>query len=558
MAEFSLNDRGLSEGGEISTVINGEVSSGDIVTVEPGTYTWDEESIEIPDHSAVRSSSNTEHVTLELGTTMQITLEDGAILDGFHVSGSNPEPKAGIDLGEGVDLHRFVWPEGGNQPEDRAIYAPGHSTPAVVTYSLWANMGNNGAYTDNGPVRYTRCAAINNNIAGMRTGAADADDPYADESVVRDCLVACLSEPPTDGGNSSNGRGIRAREPGVLVIDGGWFVYEGDYGNPVEIEDDLKGSDSVVRIRNEPHFVVPEGTTLISDETDGDIEYDIQSAVTVPPGMADKVDPGIDGLEVKEADKAVPTPGAVVELSEVDEHFDLSGSFWKADWSKDNTGYGEGNYGEGEYGDAEPDTGDTEPDYKHSMTVKVHGDNEDETNIGFTVDGDIEYGPNTEPDEDEIFVNEDGTISARSWELDPGSQETYLFNGEVLNYYVSEGKGIFTLDDESPVTVSAVPDDGSDDGGTDTPDDGKNGDTGDSGGSTDGLTEENVRNIVQEELVRHLEANPHVGMGTVEEYVADALSNFETLTPADLEGKTMKITTNRGGFTFKVTIESIK
>jgi len=126
--------------------------SGEVM-VSPGEYTWDG-GLDIGSGDALVGDGSPGDVvaTIESGSM------DGSIegrLENIVVRGENPESKAGINLYPGATVDGLIWPEGGQQSEDRALYTPtGGDERLTIRNSAWANMVNNGAYVDKPPSRW--------------------------------------------------------------------------------------------------------------------------------------------------------------------------------------------------------------------------------------------------------------------------------------------------------------------------------------------------------------------------------------------------------------------
>ncbi|QLG29590.1 right-handed parallel beta-helix repeat-containing protein (plasmid) [Halorarum halophilum] len=316
-AAATLGTVGVATGGAAAQESSLPLSPDGKTTIEPGKYAWEGEELEIGSDAALVGGGSEGDVVLNLESgTMQGTVE--GTLENVVVRGKNPEPKAGLDLSPGATLDGFIWPEGGQQSEDRALYTDsGGDERVTIRNSAWGSMANNGAYVDKPPVTIENCAAVNNNIAGIRVGHRDGTSS-GKTSHVRNCLIAVTGEIPSDDTNSANARGLRIRHPGTFVIEDCYFVYldvEGA-GNPIEIEDDAPGS--TVEIRNCAFYNETENPLLV-DETGGDLDLTVENCVAVGSGNHE-IDAEFGGSGVtSDGDASFPTPGELTGYPSADE-----------------------------------------------------------------------------------------------------------------------------------------------------------------------------------------------------------------------------------------------
>jgi hypothetical protein len=286
------------------------------VTVDPGTYDWDGSSLDVGSGDALVGGGSAGDVVVNLtGGTMEGSVEGE--LSNIVVRGANPNSKAGIDLYPGATVDGFVWPEGGQQAEDRAFYTPtGGSETLTVRNSAWAWMSNNGAYIDKPPVLMENCAAVNNNITGIRIGNRDGT-PSGETTTIRNSLVAVTREVATDGANSANARGIRIRHPGDFVIENCWFIYLDVPGtaNPIEIHDGAAGSTVTIR---DCHFYNDSGQALVRDKSDGGADVTIENC-TVEGSGSTEVEPSFSGSGISSGSASYPLPSEVTGYAAADE-----------------------------------------------------------------------------------------------------------------------------------------------------------------------------------------------------------------------------------------------
>lgn len=267
------------------------------VTLDPGEYTWDGSQIDVGSDAALVGGGDPGDVVVNLESgTMHGDLEGR--LENIVVRGENPESKAGINVHPGATLDGFVWPEGGQQSEDRALYTPdGGDDRLTIRNSAWGWMANNGAYVDKPPVTMENCAAVNNNIAGIRVGHRDGTSE-GETTEIRNSLVAVTADIPNDDTNSPNARGIRVRAPGHIVIENCYFIYLDVDGpaNPIEVHDGAAGSTVEIR---DCTFYNETDQQLVRDKSGGDADITVENCVAVGDGSFE-----VEGADVSESDLA--------------------------------------------------------------------------------------------------------------------------------------------------------------------------------------------------------------------------------------------------------------
>jgi len=275
--------------------------------VPTGTYRWSSGGLEVDQDAALVGAGAPGSVVFSLtGGTMKG--EISGTVRNIVVRGSNFESKAGLDLRPGASVDGFVWPEGGQEPEDRTFYTPtGGDEPVTVTNSAWAWMSNNGAYTDKPPMQYRNCVAINNNVSQIRLGHRDGT-PTDATSYVWNSLIGVTRSVET-GENSPEGRGIWIHAPGNFVIENCWFVYHREAGatHPIQFDEEAAGSN--VTIRN-CAFYNETGNSLVSDRTDGDVSVSIENCIVQGPGSK-SVPLGVDDSGLTRGSTAFPLPSTV-------------------------------------------------------------------------------------------------------------------------------------------------------------------------------------------------------------------------------------------------------
>jgi len=399
--------------------------SGD-VTIPKGTYAWQGSGISVSAGDSLVGAGLPGDVVWNLTSGTMDGYVEGQ-LSNIVVRGHNHQTKAGIDLYPGALVDGFVWPEGGQQPEDRAFYTPsGGSDPVTVRNSAWAWCANNGAYTDKPEMQYESCAAINNNICQYRIGHRDGT-PSDAVSHIRDSIIAVTQEVATDGANSANARGIRLRQPADLVIENCWFVYLDVPGvaNPIELH--APGNVTL----KDCHFYHDAPTALIRDKTGGACNVTIQNC-TIEGSGSRTVEPAYSGSGFTEASKPVPLPSEVTGYAAAD---DAAGVRGYGPWPKT------GSTGAG----GSPDNGSTggttspPPNPSHTLVLHALADNPSPVDVSITVDGTIDYASEAEPGTDTIVENADGTMTATSISLDPDALDSYTYTGDVVSCTLPTG-----------------------------------------------------------------------------------------------------------------------
>ncbi|WP_440991929.1 hypothetical protein [Haloarchaeobius baliensis] len=409
-----LGAEGLSSGDEIDPYIDEYFQSGNEVHIPPGEYEWNG-TLSGPDDgdAALVGDGEIGDVEFRVNSTLGGEFAHGSgtvLFRNVTFRGANPEPKAGITfaVGEGGTL-RFEHiraPDGASQEEDRFLYADSeHAGEAFVRNCYWQGFGNNGAYTDNGRVVYENCVSHNNNIAGIRLGFGDSE--------VYNSLVIIDGEVPTDGQNSANARGIRLREPGDHVIENCDFVYRdvSGTGSPVE----LRASETSGVLRN-CRVLNETGQPVVRNKSD-DASWSAENVHI--SGGGDLEMEGVDEVDVTRGDGATP-PRTDFE--------EFLGAPIDAGASEPDSG-----------GDSEP----TPEDYENNVVLHASPDNEEAVpEVTLTVTGDAGFGSDAESDSDSLDVVDRGSLIT-SRDLDPDELDSFLFDGDVVDYSVPDG---YTVD----------------------------------------------------------------------------------------------------------------
>ena len=465
------------------------------VTVPAGEYSWDSDGFDIGSGDAIVGGGNPGDVVVNItGGTM-----DGSVsgrLENVVVRGNNPSPKAGIDIRDGAVLDGFHWPEGGQQSEDRCFYHPDGGQRATVRNSSWAWMANNGAYTDKMPMTYENCASINNNIAGIRVGHRESDTSAT--TYIRNCLIAVTKTPAYDDTNVPNARGVRMRQKGTFVIENCYFVYLDVDGTAdlIEIHDGAEDSD--VTIRNCAFYNDSSGD-LVRDKGNGMASVTIEDCSFHGSGSS-TIEPDYDGNGLVEKEVTFPYPSEITGYAVADEAEGVGPGIgpWNGDASPSTP-----------TDDEETEEPTTDPaEYDHTLVLEAGEDNPTDQNatpgdfdLDVVVDGTVALGDLSEPREDELVENGDGTVTINVNNLMPGELDSYRFTGEIVDYQKDSGYEVTVSLDGNTTTLEDIVSGGSSDGGSDgstddgstddgSTDDGStdDGSTDDGSGSTDSLT----------------------------------------------------------------------
>ncbi|UIP01518.1 right-handed parallel beta-helix repeat-containing protein (plasmid) [Halobaculum sp. CBA1158] len=456
--------------------------SGD-VAVPAGEYSWDGDDLSIGSDTRIVGQGDPGDVVvnLESGTmdgSMRGTLENVVL------RGSNPSSKAGIDIRDGAVLDGFVWPEGGQRSEDRALYNPSGGERATVRNSAWAWMANNGAYTDKMPMTYENCAAVNNNIANIRIGHRESDETAT--TYIRNCLIAVTETPAYDDTNYPYARGIRMRQQGNFVIENCSLIFLDVDGTAdmIEIHDGAAGSNVTIR---DCAFYNDSDGDLVRDKSNGACDVTIENC-TVEGSGSRAVEPDFSGSGFTEASATFPLPSEVTGYDAADEI--------------DGVAAGVGPWGRSS--SEEEDTGSDDPaDYEHTIVLQAGEDNpvSADARVGdfdmrIDVSGGATYGETADPRDEDVVRNDDGSSTLVVNDLKPGELDSFRFDGEVTDYLVDDGYEYSVSLDGTTTTFEELVNGGpdtdeggsTDDGSTDgsDTDDGSTGDDSTGDDSTDG------------------------------------------------------------------------
>ncbi|SEV90374.1 right-handed parallel beta-helix repeat-containing protein [Halobacterium jilantaiense] len=429
-------------------------------TIPAGEYDWDGDGLSVGSGDTLAGGGEAGDVVWNLNSdTMDGTVSGR--LENVVVRGDNPAPKAGIDLAPGGVIDGFVWPEGGGQSEDRALYHPDGGSRTEVHNSAFGWMANNGAYIDKAPVTMENVAAVNNNIANIRVGHWErkgTSNPREKTTYIRNCLVAVTETPRHDDEAGSHARGIRLRHPAHLVIENCYVVFLDVDGTAdlVELHDEAPGS--TVEIRN-THFYNDSGGRIVRDKSGGEMDVTIEDCTIAGSGNRE-VQPSFDGNGFTEESVTVPLPSEITGYDAADEIDGIGPDV--GPFSSDATGSG---------GTSESDS------YDHTLVVHADPENplSDDAAPGdldmlVTVSGSADYGEDAEPDSDRVYTNADGTTTIKVNNLKPDEFDSFEFDGEVTDYVVDDGYGYTVSVDGKTTTFENLTDGTFDYNGSGTPD----------------------------------------------------------------------------------------
>ncbi|QLG29056.1 hypothetical protein HUG10_16595 [Halorarum halophilum] len=477
------------------------------VTLDPGEYTWSGEDLDIGSNAALVGGGTEGDVVLNLESgTMQGTVE--GTLENVVVRGANPSSKAGIDLPPGATVDGFVWPEGGQQSEDRAFYSPeGGDERVTLRNSAWGFMANNGAYLDKPPVTIENCAAVNNNIAGIRIGHRDGTSS-GQTTHVRNSLIAVTADIPNDDTNTPNARGVRIRHPGDIVIEDSYFIYLDVDGaaNPIEVHDGAAGAS--VTIRN-CTFYNDSDQAILRDKSGGSADVTVENCVAVGSGSMEFEAGGVSESDLAaDGDVSFPLPSDVTGYPSADEIEGVGSGIgpWDGSVSVDTAT-------EEEEEPADP------AEYDHVLALHGSPDNPvsssakpGDFDLDVTVSGSATLGEHAESGSDSIVENDDGTSTINVNNLGPDELDSFRFDGEVVDFVMDDGYEVDLSLDGTTMTPDELVDgtSGGDSSGDDSSgDDSSAGDSADDDSSGDDSTSED-------------DAHPHLltvaGEGDVTQY----------------------------------------
>ena len=411
-----------------------DLSGGD-VTIPAGEYEWDGSGLENSSGEAIVGGGDPGDVVLNLESgTMDGNI--GGRLENIVVRGENPEPKAGINLDPGATVDGFVWPEGGQQAEDRAFYTPdGGDDRLHLRNSAVGFCTSDAFYVDKPPVTAENLVSANNNISNLRLGhRAGTSDPEGTTSYARNCTIAVTRDVQSDSSNSANARGLHIKQPGQFVIEDCYFVYKDVSGAGPPIEIDSESVSPTITFRN-CHFYNDSGGDLFKDETDGAADVTIENC-TIAGGSSDSIGVDYSGNGFTEESVAVPLPSDVTGIPAADEI----------------EGVGPG---EEPWDSSASPPADDEEEMAHTLVLHATEENDGTVEATFTVDGPVEYAPEAEPDTDEISENGDGTTSVTSV-LSPDELDSFRFDGGVVDYSVPEGATVDVSLDGTTTTFAEL------------------------------------------------------------------------------------------------------
>lgn len=422
--------------------------SGEVV-VDPGEYSWDG-GLEIGSGDALVGGGSAGDVVVNIESGTMDGSNEGR-LENIVVRGENPESKAGIDLHPGSTVDGFIWPEGGQQTEDRAFYTPtGGNSPVTLRNAAWAWCVDNGAYVDKPPMRIENCAAVNNNISNIRVGHREGTDSGA-TTYVRNSLVAVTREVLSHEGNSSNGRGLRIRHPGTFVIENCWFVFldVDTASNPIDIEEEASGS--TVEIRN-CAFYNDSDEAIISDAGSSDLT--IENCTVVGSGSTE-VDADYSGSGVTEGGSAeFPLPSAITGYAVADEIEGVGPGI--GPWTESSGTVTQPTNTTEETETETPEETADPSEFEHTLVLHASPDNPGDVDFQVTVSGSAALGADAEEGADSVTQNGDGSSTIQVTDLAPDELDSFRFDGEVVSYELPDGYEVDVSLDGTATTLEEL------------------------------------------------------------------------------------------------------
>jgi hypothetical protein len=441
VTDDSIDQEGTDDRGQVDDIdALLREADRDQIRIPPGTYEWNGTGLTAD--SRIVGGGDRGDVVLELVSgTMHGTVR--GTLENIVVRGRNHESKAGLDHYPGGVIDGLCWPEGGNRDQDRAIYHPTGGDRTVIRHTCVAGLGNNGAYVDKSPVTVERSAFLNNNVANLRVGHADSDTTAT--SVIRDTLIAVTSRPRLGVEvRTPNPVGLRIRHPGRFVIENCWLVFTGD----APVADglvELRGDDIVAEFRN-THFHNDSDAPLIADVGSNN-EVTLTGCTASGRGRmatAATVSGSLIG-----SDRPVPLPSTVTGFPQADEAYGFDPASPLFDAGGEIPDHPGGNVS----GDP-VQTHEFEIEHRASLAGRP---GEASFDYGFTVDGEVEVGPETESATRDSV---DGGTEIRShWgpDQDP-PDDNYFITGQLVDFHATIDTADVALQwDDRAITVADLP-----------------------------------------------------------------------------------------------------
>ena len=361
--------------------------------------------------------------------------------------------RVGASEGATLELFNVNLPDGTVEGSDSTGFYAGsdHAGTLHCKACYFEGLGNvamyvSDAYTgEDGRVVVEDCVFRNSNSSMVRFAPSD--------SVVRGCYFEGTEEPPADHTGGTTLRGIKVDDAGTdaLIEDCEFYWTRG--ANPIRLH--YRGEGGNGTIRNVRIYNDGDSDAIQQDwDTDGswageDIHLTGSGNLSVPDHFET-----VTGSDADEPDTEYElwTPvdgGGSTDTGEPTETTDT-----------------------GETAEESTDSGST--DRGSELVVRASPDNPDANcDVTVTVDGEIQFGDEAEPDTDTVVENDDGTYTATSVDMNPGAVDSYWVAGPITAFSVTDGYDAgATLDGEAVRMADFVGDsdqgDGTDggDGGT--------------------------------------------------------------------------------------------
>ncbi|WP_247381540.1 hypothetical protein, partial [Halorientalis brevis] len=431
-----LGEQGLTSGDDIDPYLEEHFVSGNEVHIPAGEYNTSGDGLG-GDKSNCALVGSPKGVVLnrpdDPEETVRPTLfaEEGTVrVENITIKGKHGEEQSRWRMGAAEDAKVEVvnvnLPDGTVDGSDSTgIYAgTDHAGLLWVKSCYFSNFGNVALYVSdpysegNGQVIVEDCAFVNTGMSSLRFAS--------DDSICRGCYFEATERAPA-GNTGWNQRGIKIDDPGENVLFEDIDMYWTDAGTrPIQFDDKGEGSAGVMR--------------NMRIYNSGDRETFVQDW--------DGVGENWDGENIHltgDADHNAPESFETVTGSEAE---------------KPNREYSIWTPQDGAVGPDGPtdgaDSGGSTIDGK-KLTLHASPDNPDTyCDVSFTVDGEVEYGDEAEPDTDTIEENQDGTYTVTSVEMNPDAYDSYRFTGSITDYSVTEGYAVTVSVDGTETTFEEL------------------------------------------------------------------------------------------------------
>ncbi|MFB6179846.1 MAG: hypothetical protein ABEI77_09000 [Halorientalis sp.] len=467
-----LGKQGLESGDNIDPYIEKHFVSGNEVHIPAGEYQYSGAGFG-GDKQNCALIGSPEGVVLhrpDPEQTVRPTLfaQAGTVrLENITIKGKRGQEQSRWRLGaaEGatVEVVNVNMPDGTVDGSDSTgIYAgTDHAGLLWIKSCYFSNFGNVALYVSdpkqdgNGPVIVEDCNFVNTGMSSLRFAS--------DKSVCRRCYFEATEKGPS-GANGWSQRGIKIDDPGQDVLIEDIDMYWTDVGTyPVQFDDHGKGASGTMRnmrIYNDGgHQTFKIQWDGVNDNWDG-------KNINLTGG-ADYNAPS--SFETKTGDQATK-PNRDYKM-------------WTPVDASVSPGDPAGNGTAG--GDSSGSGGSKSTTDSRQLTIEASQNNPD-TNckVSFTVDGQIEYGSEAEPDTDRIEQGNNGSVTATSVKMNPGAVDSYTVTGQVTDYSVTDGYDVTVSVDGNQTSFDELT--GGNGGSGDSSGGSDSGGGGGSGGSTGG------------------------------------------------------------------------